>query len=514
MQRLRMRHGFGCRYGCMAAVLWASALASICSAGASAPSGGGGAQAESVLTVIDSNGAPVEGAQVYWVTQREPLLLNEELIRTKKRGHPVPETDAQGKAVLSRPQSELYLLMVAHPDHGYADAVADANAPVKQLNLAPWGRVEGLVTMNGDPSEGVHLKLTQWSGIMPAYQASYEAVTDRDGRFAVRRAKPGVYQVSRAIEQFSRFGFEPGILPLYVPCGTVEVRPGERATCNLEEPVLEVKGTVQWHDSEKVNAHEVMVNLTEVAGSSQPVLPDHLLGLQGEERAQALREFKLTDAGRAHCEAASAASARAFSVGGHITDERQFNIRGVQPGEYLLTAYGGSSSKLFSDAVRIRVDARQGVTDVGELKMLPPGSVQPGSPIPALQLTSLDGAEKIDIEKYRGRYVLLAGWGMDCPPCLAGIPELVQLHDRMDHRADFAMLSITTDPPEDARPQRHVQRLGLQWPQARAELNSYVRKLGSQGIPDYIVVDPNGTVMARDHDLTKIIALIDEALGQ
>ncbi len=55
-------------------------------------------------------------------------------------------------------------------------------------------------------------------------------------------------------------------------------------------------------------------------------------------------------------------------------------------------------------------------------------------------LNDIDG-KAISLSDYRGKVVLLEFWGTWCPPCRQSVPELQQLHERMEGE-DFKIIAI------------------------------------------------------------------------
>ncbi|MGF1525421.1 MAG: TlpA disulfide reductase family protein [Candidatus Competibacterales bacterium] len=54
----------------------------------------------------------------------------------------------------------------------------------------------------------------------------------------------------------------------------------------------------------------------------------------------------------------------------------------------------------------------------------------PPVPAPALSLANLDGQRR-SLDTWRGRYVLLNFWATWCPPCIAEMPSLERLQQRL-----------------------------------------------------------------------------------
>jgi thiol-disulfide isomerase/thioredoxin len=67
-----------------------------------------------------------------------------------------------------------------------------------------------------------------------------------------------------------------------------------------------------------------------------------------------------------------------------------------------------------------------------------------GAPAPAFALPALDGGPPRSLEELRGRVVVLDFWATWCPPCLAMIPVLDELHAQWGPRG-VAFLGVNSD---------------------------------------------------------------------
>ena len=80
----------------------------------------------------------------------------------------------------------------------------------------------------------------------------------------------------------------------------------------------------------------------------------------------------------------------------------------------------------------------------GELKTLP------AKPAAALALPSLDGAD-VNLEKLRGRVVLVNFWAVWCPPCRKEMPSMQRLAAKLGDRP-FTILGVNVgESPDDIR---------------------------------------------------------------
>jgi cytochrome c biogenesis protein CcmG, thiol:disulfide interchange protein DsbE len=120
---------------------------------------------------------------------------------------------------------------------------------------------------------------------------------------------------------------------------------------------------------------------------------------------------------------------------------------------------------------------------VVELEVL--GEDRPGS-------TGYGPDATASIADYRGQWVLLNIWASWCGPCETESPDLVAFQDEHGGE-DFTILGIQTqDGTEDGL--AFVDDFGLNYPSIRDGSGDYADELGSTGVPETLLVDPEGKV--------------------
>jgi thiol-disulfide isomerase/thioredoxin len=81
-------------------------------------------------------------------------------------------------------------------------------------------------------------------------------------------------------------------------------------------------------------------------------------------------------------------------------------------------------------------------TSAGELTATP----ETDRPAPVFTLKALDGKHH-RLDDYRGKVVLLNFWASWCPPCLAELPSIQRLADRMANEAfDILLINVGESP--------------------------------------------------------------------
>jgi len=117
-------------------------------------------------------------------------------------------------------------------------------------------------------------------------------------------------------------------------------------------------------------------------------------------------------------------------------------------------------------------------------------------PVTELELLAADDSpeagETSSVEDFRGRWVLLNVWASWCGPCKDESPDLVDFQDEHGG-ADFTVLGIQTqDGTEDGLD--FADEFGLNYPSLRDGSGDYADELGAAGVPETILVDPEGNV--------------------
>ena len=120
-----------------------------------------------------------------------------------------------------------------------------------------------------------------------------------------------------------------------------------------------------------------------------------------------------------------------------------------------------------------------------------------------LKFNALDGTE-VDVEKLRGKVVLLEFWATWCGPCVAGIPKIKSAWDAL-HREGFEVIALSYD-TEREKLSRFVKNSALPWPQFFAPEGKdapLIKGFGQPGPPAYWLIDRDGLLVDINahHDL-------------
>ena len=118
--------------------------------------------------------------------------------------------------------------------------------------------------------------------------------------------------------------------------------------------------------------------------------------------------------------------------------------------------------------------------------------LEAGEAAPVVDLEVLGKEESASIADYRGQWVLLNVWASWCGPCEVEAPDLVA-YQRKHAGAGFTILGIQTqDGTDDGL--EFVREFDLNYPSLRDGSGDYADELGSTGVPETILLDPDGDV--------------------
>lgn len=124
---------------------------------------------------------------------------------------------------------------------------------------------------------------------------------------------------------------------------------------------------------------------------------------------------------------------------------------------------------------------------------------------PGLKYTDLDmkdmKGKAVKLSQYigKGKYVLVDFWASWCGPCQMEMPNVIEAYNKY-HDKGFDVVGVSLDEKAEAW-KKGVKDLGLPWHQL-SELKGWkgavCKTYGIVGIPNNILVDPDGIIIASD----------------
>jgi len=123
-----------------------------------------------------------------------------------------------------------------------------------------------------------------------------------------------------------------------------------------------------------------------------------------------------------------------------------------------------------------------------------------GMPLKHDEFNALDGSDKIRLNELEESFLLIDFWASWCGPCIAAMPKLHDLNDKMGED-DFAIVSISIDEKRE-----HVLSVQEEWemPWYNAYENPHtgdkIRELGIFSVPRYLLLGPDRKVLTQNQN--------------
>ena len=126
--------------------------------------------------------------------------------------------------------------------------------------------------------------------------------------------------------------------------------------------------------------------------------------------------------------------------------------------------------------------------------------LEPGNPSPGFTYENHKGGQT-SLESLRGKYVYMDVWATWCGPCLREIPALKEVEEQYkDRNIHFVSISIDTEEAYDKWRKMVTEKElgGIQLIADNAWNSEFIENYAINGIPRFILVDPEGNIVTAD----------------
>jgi peroxiredoxin len=141
-------------------------------------------------------------------------------------------------------------------------------------------------------------------------------------------------------------------------------------------------------------------------------------------------------------------------------------------------------------------------------------AVAVGDEAPDFRLAS-DNGRPVQLEDYRGKFLILNFWATWCPPCVDELPSLNRFSQRFSDK-DVVVLGISVD--EDAAAyQQFLKTAGVRFSTVRDPERKVSRLYGTLKFPETYFIDRQGKVVQKivgdaDWDSPEILSFMEKLL--
>ncbi|MCF3111756.1 TlpA family protein disulfide reductase [Niabella sp. CC-SYL272] len=123
--------------------------------------------------------------------------------------------------------------------------------------------------------------------------------------------------------------------------------------------------------------------------------------------------------------------------------------------------------------------------------LYPPRVVKVGEPMYDTVLTDLDG-KLHRLTEFKGQYILLDFWSFGCGPCHASVPEMKEIFEQLKDR--LVIVSLSSDNKKMWKQASEYFKMTWNNFSDGRENRGIYAKYGVEGIPNYVLVAPNGII--------------------
>ncbi|MHC4617693.1 MAG: carboxypeptidase regulatory-like domain-containing protein [Planctomycetota bacterium] len=472
------------------------------------------------------NGEPAVGAEVALFASRHRAYIYDNKFSESSQ---VVKTGVDGQ--FSFPAQAGAYLVVALADEGYAEIGGEDFEAAGEITLLPWGRVDGLVQIGGQPSAYEIVSLSSDSAYSqggPSVRYSASTRTDGDGRFVLDRVAPGKARLLCKKTRGGRTALSVEEPVEVIPGQTVSVTIGVSGRPVLGQLVMpaDYAGPANWaHCSRYLILHW-----------SGPPTPEGYEDMTEQEKQAWLEAWESSDEGKAFRQKQWQDSQRYYP---EIEHDGTFQLENVPVGTHSLrvvlwekaedASYGweyvGSLNHIFE--VTDVNDATSDVPlDIGTLELETKRRLEVGDVAEPFDAETFDGRH-ISIAEHSGKVVLLNFWRSEDLSSTRKLLDIEQAYKTFSEDTRIIMVAVTLDDDLERAAEfvedkilTSVVCIPTQEAKGLLSRGYGVSKVsGYEGeerfaFPYLYVIGPDGRVLARNPNAQELETILDKVLGR
>jgi peroxiredoxin len=470
------------------------------------------------------SGEPAVGAEVALFASPHGAYIHDNKFSESSQ---VVKTGLDGR--FSFPAQAGAYLVVALADEGYAEIGGEDFEAAGEITLLPWGRVDGLVQIGGQPSAYEIVSLSSDSAYSqggPSVRYSASTRTDGDGRFVLDRVAPGK---ARVLCRKTRGGRTT--LSVEEP---VEVIAGQTVSMTIGmsgRPILgrlvmpaDYEGTVKWAQCSRYL----------ILHWSGPPTPEDYEDMTEQDRQAWLEAWESSDEGKAFKQRQWQESQRYYP---EIEHDGTFRLENVPVGVHNLRVnlwekatddsygweYGGSLNHVFE-----LTDVNEATSDVPldleTLELETKKRLEVGDTAEPFDAETLDGRH-INLAEHGGTIVLLNFWRSEDLSSTRKLLEVEQIYKAFSEDTRLVMVAVSLDKDAETAAEFIEDKIltcVICMPTEEAKeilFRDYgVSEVSGYGdeerfaFPYLYVIGPDGRILARNPSLQELETVLETAL--
>jgi peroxiredoxin len=454
------------------------------------------------------DGSAAAGVDVVLTTASTGASMRNGVLDGRMNGNsPMVKTSDEGKFEFV-PQVEAFLIVAAGPA-GYAEVTQEQFKKSTEIKLLPWGRVEGKLLMGSKPgaNQNVTMSLNRpYEEKAPRFWIQYDTNTDKDGNFVFERAPAGDAQVSRQVMSRTTARYTTSIS---THTALVTIKGGETAKVQLGGVGRPVIGKITLPKEAAGQGWTLGGGIS--TKQAEPPLPKGFEDLPEDQQREWWKKYTETPEYKAQMK-----NTRHYSF--QVADDGTFRVDDVVPGKYQLYLNASDTKGQFGEAVamgsgeltmpEIPGGRSDDPLDAGSFEMKAIKRILVGDMMPELDLVDLD-AKPLKLDAFRGKHLLLHVWVASS----TDIPTVKELYEAYG-KDRLAIVGVSFDRKVEVA-KSFVAKNEIKWPQAFAgQKTNLYQVLSLRSFPSYMLIGPDGKVIARDIQLTELKATVAKALGK